>query len=190
MPLQPVSSERNHQVADKFRKVSCLNVYGGKRGRVGVKQCMHSLDCLLSVFFYDYMLKLFPIFYLANFVCFYPSKYKAFPPNINYIFSIYILYCFYLDEFKIGVWEDFSKIQDPSLVSLASSLPRVVLNAKARNTTVRYAYGWNRWKIWSKSKIGVAYLPAQPMFVALYLRQFLDSAKTTSTIDTAVYSIC
>ena len=87
------------------------------------------------------------------------------------------------------MWEDFSKIQDPSLVSLASSLPRVVLNAKTRNTTVRYAYGWNRWKNWSKSKIGVAYLPAQPMFVALYLRQFLDSAKTTSPVDTAVYSI-
>ena len=91
LPLQPVSSERNHQVADKFRKVSCLNVYGRKRGRVGVKQCMHSfhsLDCLLSVFSGDYMSKLFPIFYLANFVCFYPSKYKAFPPNINYIFLI------------------------------------------------------------------------------------------------------
>ncbi len=91
LPLQPVSSERNHQVVDKFRKVSCLNVYGRKRGRVGVKQCMHSfhsLDCLLSVFFDDYMSKLFPIFYLANFVCFYPSKYKAFPPNINYIFLI------------------------------------------------------------------------------------------------------
>ena len=43
-------------MADKFRKVSCLNVYGRKRGRVGVKQCMHSLhslDCLLSVFFDD-----------------------------------------------------------------------------------------------------------------------------------------
>ncbi len=91
LPLQPVSSGRNHQVADKFRKVGCLNVYGRKRGRVGVKQCMHSfnsLDCLLSVFFDDYMSKLFPIFYLANFVCFYPSKYKAFPPNINYIFLI------------------------------------------------------------------------------------------------------
>ena len=72
-------------------KMSCLNVYGQKRGRVGVKQCMHSfpsLDCLLSVFFDDYMSKLFPIFYLANFVCFYPSKYNAFPPNINYIFLI------------------------------------------------------------------------------------------------------
>ncbi len=81
LPLQPVSSERNHQVADKFRKMSCLNVYRRKRGRVGVKQCMHSLDCLLSVFFDDYMSKLFPIFYLANFVCFYPSKYKAFLPS-------------------------------------------------------------------------------------------------------------
>ena len=53
-------------MADKFRNVSCLNVYGRKRGRVGVKQCMHSfhsLDCLLSVFFDDYMSKLFPIFY-------------------------------------------------------------------------------------------------------------------------------
>ncbi len=53
MPLQPVSSERNRQVADKFRK---MNVYGRKRGRVGVKQCMHSfhsLDCLLGVFFDD-----------------------------------------------------------------------------------------------------------------------------------------
>ena len=32
----------------------------------------HSFDCLLSIFFDDYMSKLFPTFYLANFVCFYP----------------------------------------------------------------------------------------------------------------------
>ena len=61
-------------------------------GNVGVwasnNACMRSLDCLLSVFFDDYMSKLFPIFYLANFVCFYPSKYKAFLPNINYIVLI------------------------------------------------------------------------------------------------------
>ncbi len=88
LPLQPVSSERNHQVADKFRKMSCLNVYGQKRGRVSV-QTMHAfLRSFVKFFFHDYMSKLFPIFYLANFVCFYPSKYKAFPPNINYIFLI------------------------------------------------------------------------------------------------------
>ncbi len=87
-------------MAGKLRKVSCLNVYGRKVSCLNVtdiKQCMHSfhtLDCLLSVFFDDYMSKLFPIFYLPNFVCFYPSKYKAFPPNINYIFLIlpYVIY--------------------------------------------------------------------------------------------------
>ena len=94
-----------------------------------------------------------------------------------------------LDEFKIGVWKDVSEIQDPSLVALASTLPRVVLSAKARNTTVRYAYGWNRWKTWCKSKIGVTFLPAPPMFVALYLHHLLTSARKTSPIDTAVYSI-
>ena len=44
-------------------------------------------------------------------------------------------------------------------------------------------------KPWSKSKIGVAYLPAQPMCVALYLRDLLESAQTSSPIDTAIYSI-
>ena len=93
-------------------------------------------------------------------------------------------------EFRIGVWKDVSEIQDPnSLVALASSLPRVVLNTKARNATVRYVYGWSRWKTWCKSKIGGTYLPAQPMFVALYLQHLLNSAKTSSPIDTAVYSI-
>ena len=48
---------------------------------------------------------------------------------------IWLLNLFSLDEFTIGVWKDVSHIQDPSLVSLASSRPRVVLNAKARNTT-------------------------------------------------------
>jgi hypothetical protein len=43
-------------------------------------------------------------------------------------------------------------------------------------------------KPWSKSKIGVAYLPAQPMCVALYLCDLLESAQT-SPIDTAIYSI-
>ena len=60
-----------------------------------------SLDCLLSVFFDDYMSKLFPIFYLANFVCFYPSRYKAFPPNIKlHLFDppVYEIDCFNTDQ--------------------------------------------------------------------------------------------
>ncbi len=49
LPLQPVSSERNHQVADKFRKVSCLNVYGRKRGRCE-RQTMHAFLPFLRLF--------------------------------------------------------------------------------------------------------------------------------------------
>ena len=91
--------------------------------------------------------------------------------------------------FKVGVWAEFSSLQDPSLVTLASSLPSVVLSAKAPNTTLRYAYGWNRWKTWAKSKNGVSHLPALPKFVALYLRHLLESAKSSSPIETAIYSI-
>ena len=44
------------------------------------------LDYLLGVSFYDYMSKLFPIFYVANFVCFILEDRKL-SPNINYMFS-------------------------------------------------------------------------------------------------------
>ena len=114
----------------------------------------------------------------------------SFAPHAFYSFAIYILFIDVdLDEFQVGVWKDCLQIQDPSLLRLASLLPKVVLSAKAQTTTLHYAYAWNRWKTWSKSKIGVAYLPAQPMCVALYLRDLLESAQTSSPIDTAIYSI-
>ncbi len=53
LPLQPVSSKRNHQVADKFRKMGCLN------------------------FFYDCMSKLFLIFF-SKFCLFLSFKVQSF----------------------------------------------------------------------------------------------------------------
>ena len=49
----------------QISKSGLLNIYGWKRGRVGVKQYMHSFHCyycLLEISFYNYMSKLFPIF--------------------------------------------------------------------------------------------------------------------------------
>ena len=43
LPEQSVSSKRNHQVTDKFRKVSCLNVYGRKRGRQTIHAFLPSI---------------------------------------------------------------------------------------------------------------------------------------------------
>ncbi len=101
LPLQPVSSERNHQVADKFRKMSCLNAYGRKRGSVGVKQCMHSfhsLDCLVGVFFNvetisDFLFSKFCLF-LSFKIQSFSSKYKLhlFDP------PIYEIDCFNTDQ--------------------------------------------------------------------------------------------
>ena len=84
---------------------------------------------------------------------------------------------------------NFSQLQDPSLLCLKWSLPDLVLNSKAGNTILRYVYGWNRWKSWAKSKIAVVYLPAQPICVGLYLRDLLETARSVSPIDTAIYSI-
>ncbi len=69
----------------KIELLKCLRSETWACGR----QTMHAfLRLFIRCFFDDYMSKLFPTFYLANFVCFYPSKYKAFPPNVNYIFLI------------------------------------------------------------------------------------------------------
>ncbi len=90
-------------MADKFRKVSCLNVYGRKRGRVGVKQCMHSfhsLDCLLSVFSGDYMSKLFPIFF-SKFCLFLSFKIQSFSSKHKlHLFDppVYEIDCFNTDQ--------------------------------------------------------------------------------------------
>ena len=54
LPQQPVSSKRNHHVANKVRKVGCLMF---TVGNVGVKQYMHSFHCyhcLIEISFYDY----------------------------------------------------------------------------------------------------------------------------------------
>ena len=51
----------------------------------------------------------------------------AFEPHAVYSFAIYILFIDVdLDEFRVGVWKDPDclQIQDPSLLRLASSLPK------------------------------------------------------------------
>ncbi len=84
-------------MADKFRKnelLKCLRSVTWACGRQTIHAFLPFLRLfIIGVFFDDYMSKLFQIFcLLANFVCFYPSKYKAFPPNTNYTFLILPLF--------------------------------------------------------------------------------------------------
>ena len=67
-----------------------MNVYGRKRGRVGVKQYMHSFHycrCLLGISFYAYMSKRSYVLLFNKNFC--PSKYRVFPPNILLIIRMY-----------------------------------------------------------------------------------------------------
>ena len=52
-----------------------------------------------------------------------------------------------------------------------------------------YDRAFRRWKEFALSKHGLSYLPANPMLVAVYLQYVLESTRSSSSVDTAFYSI-
>ena len=69
----------------------------------------------------------------------------------------------------------------------------LVLSANAPGTIARYTSGWNRWRSWSKSRVGVPHEPAEPLHVAIYILELTSTALRNgyggAVIDTAVCSI-
>ena len=60
--------------------------------------------------------------------------------------------------------------------------------SKAINTVKKYSYAWSRWKAWASEKIGVDVLPAQPLMIALYINDLLESSKSASVLESAFYA--
>ena len=69
-----------------------------------------------------------------------------------------------------------------------AKLPDYVLASKADSTRKKYGYAFNRFCKWSKL-YNISPLPASDIYVALYLIELSESAKTTSKVDEAVYAI-
>ena len=69
----------------------------------------------------------------------------------------------------------------------------IVLESSAANTVYKYSNGWQRWKAWAHSKLGVPVLPAVPLQVALYLTELVERAEleghSASVIESVPYSI-
>ena len=69
----------------------------------------------------------------------------------------------------------------------------IVLESSAANTAYKYSNGWQKWKTWAQSKLGVPVLPAVPLQVALYLTELVECAvlegHSASVIESASYSI-
>ena len=91
-------------------------------------------------------------------------------------------------------YEDFTaSLQDPSLYSMVPHLVDIVLESSAANTAYKYSNGWQKWKTWAQSKLGVPVLPAVPLQVALYLTELVErtvlESHSASVIESASYSI-
>ena len=76
---------------------------------------------------------------------------------------------------------------------LVPHLIDLLLESSAANTVQKYINGWQKWKAWSQSKLGVPVLPAIPLQVALYLTELVNLAvregHSVSVIESASYSI-
>ncbi|MEW8548151.1 MAG: tyrosine-type recombinase/integrase [Candidatus Thiodiazotropha sp.] len=109
--------------------------------------------------------------------------------------TVYILYlsCFHVFS-VLGLEERIlSKVQDAgishdSFSYLASRMSNYMLKSRSDSTVSKYFYSFKRWEKFIVSKGGCA-LPANPIHVALYLTELLDSGNSDSVITSALYGI-
>lgn len=117
-----------------------------------------------------------------------------FPLDV-YIFVLIQCNCFLvfyyvsLDVFASGVWATFAGLRDPSLRELASRLESTVIASRATGTTNVYRRTFLRWRCFATSSDETQAFPAKPEHVALYLQHVLDTTKSHSSVDSAIYGI-
>ncbi|XP_067039577.1 uncharacterized protein [Acropora muricata] len=91
--------------------------------------------------------------------------------------------------FASGVWATFAGLRDPSLRELASRLESTVIASRATGTTDAYRRAFLRWRSFGASSDEIQAFPAKPEHVALYLQHVLDTTKSHSSMDSAIYGI-
>ena len=80
-------------------------------------------------------------------------------------------------------------MRDPSLRELASRLESTVIASRATGTTDAYRRAFLRWRSFAASSDEIQAFPAKPEHVALYLQHVLDTTKSHSSVDSAIYGI-
>jgi len=78
--------------------------------------------------------------------------------------------------------------KDEQLRWLAELLPRVMVASRAENTVKKYAGAANRWRRWTE-RHKISPFPAEPLYVALYLVDLMQTADTPAPILAAFYGI-
>ncbi|CAG2190268.1 unnamed protein product [Mytilus edulis] len=92
--------------------------------------------------------------------------------------------------FSTGFWKNDTQVKHTELKILFRKMKNSVIDSKARNTTVKYAYSFKRFVVWSEKYTEIkSVLPADEIYVSLYLQYLMQSAKHYSTIEAACYAI-
>ena len=102
------------------------------------------------------------------------------------------MFCFcvlYIDVFQKGPWKETWAFKGPDLQSLSTRLQTTILSARAPATVTMYDRAFRRWKEFALSKHELSYFPAYPTHVTVYLQYVLESTRSSSSVDTAFYSI-
>ncbi|CAG2243539.1 unnamed protein product [Mytilus edulis] len=95
-----------------------------------------------------------------------------------------------LKIFSTGFWKNDTQVKHTELKILFRKMKNSVIDSKARNTTVKYAYSFKRFVVWSEKYTEIkSVLPANEIYVSLYLQYLMQSAKHYSTIEAACYAI-
>lgn len=95
----------------------------------------------------------------------------------------------FIDIFCAGVWADLAKLKDPSVRKLASRLQSSVVASKAAGTTDAYRIAFLRWRNFARSKDEIQEFPAKTEHVALYLQHLMDTTRSHTAVDWAIYAI-
>ena len=106
---------------------------------------------------------------------------------LSIVFFSIVFYYVSLDVFASGVWATFAGLRDSSLRELASRLESTVIASRATGTTDAYRRAFLRWRGFAASSDEIQAFPAKPEHVALYLQHVLDTTKSHSSVDSAIY---
>ena len=117
-------------------------------------------------------------------------------PFLSY-FTFFLAYCYFIlflvDVLQSGIWREANSLVDPSLRRLVPNLLHLQLGSRAPSTVQKYRSGWQRWRQWAASKIGVQVIPAKPMHVALFISELtvisVSNNTGISSIESVLYGI-
>ena len=104
------------------------------------------------------------------------------------------MFCPFSEVLQKGFWLGSGPLlKGNSLKVLMSQLLHLQIGLKASLTTRKYSFGWDRWRTWARSKVGIAVFPAHLLHISLYLTHLCREAERKGTsvavLESAMYSI-